>query len=298
MSGALDALVDAVDWTVDGLRWLVGLPALPPVLLKLEFDQPPTVRVPARLRTDMRRTFHASLRVEQGHDILFDGVPPRDGRVTVVPLSGALMRLHLRQESRHPTARHGSIVTEAIVEPLPNGPPLRVDVASKILLGTPLACGWHAPMAERVRLAAIEDGNVADHFGPPSGQILLRPTRPGRLVLRLTAESEWGQTTVVRNVEVVVPKLRIALLRPAVQAGHPGEEVVFEFRVGGAESLWLISPGCIEPQRLADKDGGFLFVTLGARPAEYTLIARGYGGVERSVLFRAVPQPFACLEAD
>ena len=143
-----------------------------------------------------------------------------------------------------------------------------------------------------------EDGNVADHFGPPSGQILLRPTRPGRLALRLTAESAWGQTTVVRNVEVVVPKLRIALLSPAVRAGYPGTEVVFEFRVSGAESLWLIPPGCIEPQRLPDKDGGFLFVTLGVRPAEFRLIARGYGGVESTVLLRAVPQPFACLESD
>ena len=165
------------------------------------------MRVPAALRTEMRRTQHAFLRVAQGRDILSEGAPPRNGRISVTPLSGALMRVHLKQKSRHPTARHGCIVTETIVEPLPNGPPVRIDVASKVLLGNPLACGWHAPMAERVRLAAIEDGNVADHLGPPSGQFLLHPTRPGRLMLRLTAESEWGQTTVTRTVEVVVPKL-------------------------------------------------------------------------------------------
>jgi hypothetical protein len=298
MSSALDIVVDAFDWAVDGLRWLVGLPALPPELLKLEFEQPPTVRVPARLRTEMRRTFHAFLRIEQDRDILFEGAPPRNGTIIVTPLTGALIRAHLKQESRHPAARHSSIVTEAFFAPLPYGPPLRIDVVSKILFGNPLACGWHAPMAERVRLAAIEDANVADHLGPPSGQILLHPTRPGRLVLQFTAESEWGQTTITRTVEVVVPKLRITLLRLAVQAGHPGQEVWFEWRTFGADSVWLISPACEKPQRLRDTEGGVLAVTLGTRPAEFRLIAKGYGGAETSVLLRAVPQPFACLESD
>jgi hypothetical protein len=233
MSGALDSVLDVFDWAVDGVRRLVGLPPLPPDLLKLEFDQPPTVRVPAALRTEMRRTFHAFLRVEQDHNVLFEGAPPRNGRVMVTPLTGALMRVHLKQESRHPMACHGCIVTETIIEPLPNGPPVRIDVTSKVLLGDPLACGWHAPMAERVRLAAIEDGNVADHIGPSSGQILLHPTRPGRKVLRLTAETEWGQTTVTCTDEVVVTKLRIALVSAATQAAHPGERVRIPVKVIG-----------------------------------------------------------------
>jgi hypothetical protein len=179
---ALDLVVETFDFTVDAVRAAFGLPPLPPQLVKLAFERPPTVRVAAGLRIETRRTFHAFLRVEQDDLILFEGAPPRNGRIAVVPLTGALVHVHLRQESRHATARHGSIVTEAIFEPLPNGPPVKIDAPSKVLFGNALACGWHAPGAERVRLAVIEDGNVADRIGPPSGQILFTPTRPGRLM--------------------------------------------------------------------------------------------------------------------
>jgi hypothetical protein len=41
--------------------------------------------------------------------------------------------------------------------------------------------------------------------------------------------------------------------------------------------------------------GSFLDIKLGSRPVEYQIVARGYGGAERSVVLRAVPQPFALL---
>ena len=72
----------------------------------------------------------------------------------------------------------------------------------------------------------------------------------------------------------------------------------FEWRTYGADSVWLISPDCDEPQRLRDNNGGVLVVLLGTRPAEFRVIARGYGGAETTVLLQAVPQPFACLELD
>jgi hypothetical protein len=299
--GALDFAVDAFDWTVDAVRMVVGLPPLPPVVVKMAFREPPMVRVPAGLEIETRRAIHSFLQVEQDELILWKGPVPREGRIGVTPLTPGLVHLHLALESRHPAARHGCVVAETVVEPLPNGPAVeRFDVPAKVRLGESVACAWHVPAAKRVRVAVIEDGNAVDHLGPPSGQIVLAPDRPGKLMLRLTAENDWGQSTQMRVVEVEAPKVRIELPLPAVQAGHPGEEVRFAWKVE-AESVWLISPGCDAPERLDDKDagfreGGFLFVRLGWRPVEFQLIARGYGGAEDSVTFRAVPQPFACLE--
>jgi hypothetical protein len=85
-------------------------------------------------------------------------------------------------------------------------------------------------------------------------------------------------------------------LSRSVQAGHPGEERCFEWRATGAESMWLIAPGCEAPQPVPED--GILIVTLGWRPAEYRVIARGYGGNEVAATLRAVPLPFACLESD
>ena len=39
----------------------------------------------------------------------------------------------------------------------------------------------------------IEYGQVDDRLGPPSGQMLLEPALPGRLLLRLTAENYGGR---------------------------------------------------------------------------------------------------------
>jgi hypothetical protein len=141
----------------------------------------------------------------------------------------------------------------------------------------------------------IADDELIEHLGDAIGSIRLHPAKPGSLALRLTAESDWGQTTLTRRLQVVVPTPHILLLRPAVQIGYPGQEVCFEWRSAGAESLWLVSPDGAVPQRLRDTEG-FLFVRIGTRPAEFQLIARGYGDTEHTVRLAAVPDPLGCLE--
>jgi hypothetical protein len=293
---AADVAVDAYDWAVDTLRRLVGLPPLPPQLLKFEFDQQPTVRIATGLQTEMRRTFHAFLRIEQDRNILFEGAPPRrHGRVVVTPLTAALIHVRLQQEARDPTVRHGSIVTEAIFEPLPNGPPLQVDIPSKVLFGNPLAYSWQAPMAERVRLAAIEDGDLDERTGPSSGQTLFHPTRPGRLVLQLTAENGWGQTTVKRTVDIILPKPRITLLSPAVQTGLPNQKARVEWRAEGAREVWFVAPTRGLNKQVTGEH--VLETTFCIEPEEFHLIARAlHGTEEHRVTLRLLPSPFACLD--
>ena len=82
---------------------------------------------------------------------------------------------------------------------------------------------------------------------------------------------------------------------PAVRAGHPGEEVRFEWRTFAADKVWLVPPDGADPQLLPHHDG-FLSVTLGWQPVEFRLVARGYAGAECSTVLRAEPQPFASLE--
>jgi len=76
MSGVASAAVDLLDRTVDAVRAALGLPPLPPQLLKLTFDRPPTVRVPVTLRVETRRAVHSFLRIEQGDAILIEGAAP------------------------------------------------------------------------------------------------------------------------------------------------------------------------------------------------------------------------------
>jgi hypothetical protein len=318
MSDASRLVVDAYDWTVDLVRGVFGLPPLAPEITKLNCEGPLKVRIAAGWRVETRRTMHAFLRFDQDGVTLFEGAVPRDGRIVMTPLTRALIRVYARLESRHPAARHGSVTTEIVFEPEPNGPPIeRFAAPDKVMIGDSLVCEWDAPAAQRVRLAVVDD-EVADTIGLPSGQFVLHPKRAGRLVLRLTAETDWGQTSLVRDVKVLAPRLQLILPRGRVQSGHPGEEVCFEWRALNAERAWMVGPDSTQPQQV-DLEG-FLYVKLGSRPAEFQLIARGYaarpqvnflarlglGGVgrllgfgapERSVVLRAEPQPFACLEA-
>lgn len=142
----------------------------------------------------------------------------------------------------------------------------------------------------------IQDGAIAEHIGTPIGELVVPAPRPGKVLLRLTAEAGWGQSTVTRKVTVVAPQLKLILLRPAFQVARPGETVRFEWRMMAAESAWLVPPGSAVPEPLRDTTGGYLDVTLGSRAVEFQVIARGYGGAERRVVLRAVPDPIACLE--
>jgi hypothetical protein len=319
MSDGLRLIVDAFDWSVDVVRGLLGWPPLAPEMSKLKPVGPPIVRVPTSWKIETRRAMHAFLRVEQNGDTLFEGAVPRDGRIVVTPLMPELIRVYAKLESRHPTARHGTVTTETVLEPAPNGPAIeRFAAPDKVVIGDSLACEWDAPAAQRVRLAVVDD-EIADTIGPSSGQLVLHPKRAGRMRLRLTAEAEWGQTSLVRTVEVVAPRLQLTLPQGRVQIGHPGEEVCFEWRAFGAESVWMVGPESTQPQRVDAE--GFLYVKLGWRPVEFQLIARGYaarpkvrfpawlgwlegvgrllgfGVPERSVVLCAEPQPFASLEA-
>jgi hypothetical protein len=294
---AASAAVDVYDRAVDTVRLALRLPPLPPAVLKAEFEAPPTVRVPTALKIQYRRAVYAFLRVEQDGAALFEGPVPPDGRVGVMPMTPAPIRVHLGLESRDPMARHGAAIIEFTFEPLPNGPPVeRFDAPEHAAFGDHIPCAWSAPRAGRVRLAVIEPDNVADHIGPATGEFLLAPpARPGRVLLRLTAESDWGQTIRTRAVEVPVPPVRLTLVRDPLQYGEPGQSVTFEWRTDGADSVWLIEPEAEAPRKLEDRSGGLISVTLGLEPAEFVVIARGYGGAEESAVLRAVPNAAAGL---
>jgi hypothetical protein len=289
--------VGFVDWGIDMLRKAVGLDPRPPAL-SLKFETQPMVRVQTALQAEMRRTFYAHALIEQDEAVLYDAPMPLDGRIGVMPMTPEPIRVRVTQEGRDRTARHGTAVTETVIEPLPNGPAVeRFYVPANATLGGSFAASWDAPRADRVRLAVIEDNEVSDHIGPPTGQLVVPALRPGRVLIRLTAETGWGQTTVTKPVIVAPPALKLIALRPSTQAGYPGSTLTFEFKASGAENLWLIAPDADAPQRLGNT-GGLIEVSLGLRPVEFEVIARGRGGTERSLILRAIPDPFAGLETD
>jgi hypothetical protein len=190
----MSVVLAACDRAVDALYGLMGWPPPPPELLKLAAGEL-TVRRPADVEIETRRTRVAFLRVRQGGEILYEGPAPRDGKIRIVPLTTELVEFYVTLESRNPTARYGTLKFESVLEPAPNGPAIeRFDTPANVVLGDGIGCGWSAPRAERVRLAVIQDGAVADHIGTPIGELVVPAPRPGKVLLRLTAEASWGQS--------------------------------------------------------------------------------------------------------
>jgi hypothetical protein len=289
-------VIEAYDWLVNAGRSFVGLPPLEPELLKLAVLGELTVRQNAYLEIETRRARQAFLRARQVDEILYEGAAPLDGKVRIFPLTRGPIELLVSLEPRYPRAGNGPLRFESLLEPAPSGPLIEsFNTPAKVTLGDNIACGW-VTRAEQVRLAVIRDGEVTEHIGPPVGELVVPAPRPGRVLLRLTAEASWGQSTVTRNIAVVAPQLKLILQRPAVQVGRPGQSVRFEWRMMAAESAWLVPPGSAAPEQIGDKNGGFLDIKLGWHPVEFQVIARGYGGAERSAVLRAVPDPIAWLE--
>jgi hypothetical protein len=290
---AAAAAVGVFDWGVDVLRGLFGLAPHPPELLNFAVDQLIVQRA-AYVTLEARRTRQATLQILQVNNILFTGPAPRDGKARFVPLTQDPVELEAVLEPRHPA--NAIVRFETVLVPEPNGPAIdRFDVPAIITLGDGITCLWDAPRAESVQFAVIQDGAITGHTVSPVGQMVLpAPALPGTVTLRLTAECGWGQTTLVRTVAVAAPELKLVLLQPAAQCGYPGDRVRFEWKAEAAESLWLFAPGA-NPKRL-DRDGGILDVTIGLQPMEFQVVARRYGGVERSAVLRAIPDPLACLE--
>ena len=294
MRSVLNACTVLCDTLVDGVRLLFGLPPLQPTLEKLAFDTPLTVRQASKLRIETRRTYSALLRIAQDNQLLFDGSAPRSGQLSITPLTPGVITVQL-ELSRHFGGAHNTVDIETVFEPRPAGPAIeRFTAPRRITFGDRIAVAWDAPDAEHVRIAQIEDANTHEDLYEPVGQVLLRPTRPGRVTLRILAQTPWGETIRTRTVKVVPPRPRLELLRPAKQSGLPGKELTYEWRSTAALSVWLITPERVEPQQVADN--GFLQVKLGSEPSQFVLIARGYRGIEHRAALHAIPSPFADLE--
>jgi hypothetical protein len=291
------AVVDACDFTVDVWRVWLGMQPLLPQLLHFKFDKPPKVREAVEIEIETRRTRLVLLRARQGGEILHEGPVPGEGKVTIVPLTPEPIEFQITMEPAHPAGRLQR--HESVLEPLPNGPAIEsFDAPSTVTLGGDIGIGWVAPRSEQTLLAVIQNGGVSESIGPPIGQLVVPAPLPGKVLLRLTAKASWGTSTTTKIVIVAPPRLGLTLLEPAVQVGLPGQTLRFEFKASGADSLWLIGPASDPPVRFPDNDGGRLLVKLGDRPEEFTVVARGYGGAERHVVLRALPNPLALLDLE
>ncbi len=117
----------------------------------------------------------------------------------------------------------------------------KIDVARQGFVGDSLPVVWEAQAATSVTLQ-IEDGDErAEHAGTSAGVFMLRPTRPGPILLRLVAQGPFATTVETRTVQVAAPVPRIEIEHP-VQSGAPGTAVTFHWRISGAREAFIEAP--------------------------------------------------------
>jgi hypothetical protein len=239
------------------------------------------------LEVKTRHAAGASLRIRQDGEELFDGEIPPNAEIGIVPLTPAELFLSL-------TLEPGRVVHNFRVRPQVVAPVFsNIDVARQGFVGDRLPVVWEAPAATSVTLQ-IEDGDErAEHAGASAGVFMLRPTRPGPILLRLVAQGPFATTVQTRTIQVIAPVPRIEIDAP-VQSGEPGTAVTFHWRISGAREAFIDAPVRGETYGVA-LDGGMV-VDIEPTAEEFHLVAIGLDGSRFTERFSTMPRLIACLD--
>ena len=258
-----------------------------PRLLLCAFAEQPVVGVLNTLQVKTRHAAGASLRIRQDGEDLFDGDIPPNAEIGILPLTPAELVVSL-------TLEPGRVVHNFRVRPQVVAPEFsKIDVARQAFVGDRLPVVWDAPSATSVTLQ-IEDGDErSEHAGTSAGVFMLRPTRPGPILLRLVAQGPFATTVQTRTVQVVAPVPRIAIERP-VQWGNPGTAVTFHWRVSGAREAFVEAPVRGESYGVA-LDGGMV-VDIEPTEEEFHLVAVGLDGRRYTERFSTIPRVIGSLD--
>jgi hypothetical protein len=274
---------------LSGTGWMPqeGFGFARPRLLRCAFAEQPVVGVLNTLQVKTRHAQSASLRIRQDNEDIFDGDIPPNAEIGVVPLTPAELFVSL-------TLEPGRVVHNFRVRPRVAAPVFsKIDVAQRGFVGDSLPVVWEAPSANSVTLQ-IEDGDErAEHAGTSSGVFMLRPTRPGLILLRLVAQGPFAETVETRTIQVTSPVPRIEIDAP-LQSGAPGSVVNFHWRISGARAAFIEAPARGETYEVA-LDGGMV-VEIEPAAEDFHLVAVGLDGSRRTERFSAIPRMIACLD--
>jgi len=287
--------VSATGWVPQDARGSWGFAPARPRLLLCAFAEQPIVGVLNTLEVKTRHAAGASLRIRQDGADLFDGDIPPNAEVGIVPLTPAELAVSLTLEPRRAsTAAPARVIHNFRVQPKVVAPVFsKIDVARQGFVGDSLPVVWEALAATSVTLHIEDGGERTEHAGTPAGVFMLRPTRPGPILLRLAAQGPFAATVETRTVQVATPAPRIEIEHP-VQAGAPGTAVAFHWRVSGAREAFVEAPERGETYGVG-LDGGMV-VDIEATAEEFHLVAVGVDGSRRTERLSTIPRLIGCLD--
>lgn len=279
--------VSATGWTPQNAGGNWGFEAARPRLLRCAFAEQPVVGVLNTLEVKSRGAQSASLRIRQDGELLFDGEIPPHAEIGIVPLTPSELFLSLTLEPS--TVVHNFRVRPKVVAPVFS----KIEIARQVFVGDSLPIIWEASDANSVTLQ-IEDGDErAEHAATPAGVFVVRPTRPGPVLLRFVAQGPFATTVQTRTVQVSVPVPRIEI-DARVQSGEPGTPVTFHWRITNAREAFIEAPTRGETYGVA-LDGGMV-VEIEPTTEEFHLVAIGVDGSRRTERFSTIPRLIGCLD--
>ncbi len=279
--------VSATGWTPQEAGRSLRFEPARPRLLRCAFAGQPVVGVLNTLEVKTRHAASASLCIRQDGEDLFEGDIPPNAEIGIVPLTPAELVVSLNFEPSKIV--HNFRVRPQVVAPVFS----KIDVAQQGFVGDSLPVVWEAPSATSVTLQIEDGGERAEHAGASAAVFMLRPTRPGLILLRLAAQGPFATTVQTRTVQVSVPVPRIEIDAP-VQWGSPGTAVTFHWRISGAREAFVEAPVRGESYGVA-LDGGMV-VDIEPTEEEFHLVAIGLDGSRRTERFSTIPRLIGCLD--
>ncbi len=219
--------VSGTGWMPQEAGRILRFESARPRLLLCAFAEQPVVGVLNTLEVKTRHAAGATLRIRQDGEDLFNGEIPPNAEIGITPLTPAELVVSLTLEPARVV--HNFRVKPQVAAPVFS----KIDVARQGFVGDSLPVVWESPSATSVTLHIEYGEDRAEHAGTAAGLFMLRPTRPGPILLRLVAQGPFATAVETRTVQVAAPVPRIEIEHP-VQSGAPGTAVTFHWRISGA----------------------------------------------------------------
>jgi hypothetical protein len=231
--------------------------------------------------------------VQADGNVLHDGPVAPNGDVGLTPQTPALVRLVITLEPRRVSAVAQRITCEKEIQPLVIPPRFKIQTPWRISVGEELLAVWEAPTAQSVAIFIDDGENHEELVEAPAGVLSRRPIRPGSIVCRFVAQSEFATSVETRTIQVIIPTPKIEIER-SILTGMPSDKVSFAWRITGAREAYLVAPARNERHPIPLRGG--LVVTLGQDPEVFRLVAVGWDDRTRTALISVVPRLIGCLD--
>ena len=206
-----------------------------PTLTSFHYPKRPVVGEASRASASAKNTREIRASFKQDCITAFEGTIEESVMVEAISLAPMQIRMILEPSSRKSVRKtYEWMRTPRAIPPRF----LWVWIWPFAVAGKPTFLYWNSRRAEHVEIVKDDGHSIERRVDHKKGRLMLRFDKPGKYILRLTAESKFAKYVSTRVVRVRAPAPVITVDERLLSA-KTGQSVTFAYSVTDADEIWL-----------------------------------------------------------